>query len=132
MKTYRVYELREDTQPIVVKVGFSWGAFLFGPLWFLANRMWLNFIIVASLLAASAAFFINYRPVNERDAWLVTSLGVLYLIVWFCIGRYANYLLGLELETRGYKLKATVTSKNLTDARDTALQTGTEAMENEN
>jgi uncharacterized protein DUF2628 len=45
--------------PVLVREGFSWGAFLFGPFWLLANRLWpaalLWFVAaVAALLLASA------------------------------------------------------------------------------
>lgn len=45
--------------PVLVREGFSWGAFLFGPFWLLANRLWLPALLwfVAAgmaLLLASA------------------------------------------------------------------------------
>src|SRR3712207_2763918 len=44
--------------PVLVREGFSWGAFLFGPFWLLANRLWLAALLwlvaaVAALLLAS-------------------------------------------------------------------------------
>jgi Protein of unknown function (DUF2628) len=44
--------------PALVREGFSWGAFLFGPLWLLAHRLWLAALLwfavatVSVLLAA--------------------------------------------------------------------------------
>jgi hypothetical protein len=31
----------EDAAPVLIPEGFSWAALLFGPLWALANRLWL-------------------------------------------------------------------------------------------
>ena len=40
--------------PVLVQEGFSWGAFLFGPLWLLAHRLWLSALLwTVSLLAAA-------------------------------------------------------------------------------
>ena len=44
--------------PVLVREGFSWGAFLFGPLWLLAHRLWFAALLwfavatVSVLLAA--------------------------------------------------------------------------------
>lgn len=41
-----------DDGAVLVKEGFSWPAFLFGPVWALARGLWL---VAAALLAAGAA-----------------------------------------------------------------------------
>ena len=33
---------RQPAAPVLVREGFSWGAFLFGLPWLLANRLWLE------------------------------------------------------------------------------------------
>ena len=45
---------------------------------------------------------------------------VLFLIVWFLIGKLANSLLGSDLEDQGYVLKATVSAKSVSEARESA------------
>ena len=45
--------------PVLVREGFSWGAFLFGPFWLLAHRLWLHallwFVVAAAALFLPAA-----------------------------------------------------------------------------
>ena len=45
---------RRPPEPVLVREAFSWGAFLFGPLWLLAHRLWLAallwFVAAAALL----------------------------------------------------------------------------------
>ena len=48
-----------DAAPVLVREGFSWGAFLFGPLWLLAHRLWLATLLwfaVAALAVLLAPF----------------------------------------------------------------------------
>ncbi|RAI57727.1 DUF2628 domain-containing protein [Roseicella frigidaeris] len=50
----RVPDAALPREPILVREGFSWGAFLFGPLWLLRHRLWLEaaaWIGLALLLA---------------------------------------------------------------------------------
>jgi hypothetical protein len=44
--------------PLLVREGFSWGALLFGPVWFLAHRLWLPAVL---WLAAAAAALLLAR-----------------------------------------------------------------------
>jgi hypothetical protein len=123
MKTYRIYKHPEKSLAMVVKVGFSWGAFFFGPLWFLFNRMWLNFALVATLSAAANLAFRNNHPTTQADALIFFSMYILYFVAWFFIGKVANVLLCADLEAQGYALQATVQAKNATYARDaTSIQ----------
>ena len=38
--------------PVLVREGFSWGAFLFGPFWLLAHRLWLEALLWLAVPAA--------------------------------------------------------------------------------
>jgi Protein of unknown function (DUF2628) len=63
MAVYAVFEpaLRKNETQVAperfrfVRDGFSWGAFLFGPLWMLWRRLWLALVIYAVLTAALLA-----------------------------------------------------------------------------
>ncbi|MDR3537936.1 MAG: DUF2628 domain-containing protein [Acetobacteraceae bacterium] len=33
--------LRRDAEPVLLREGFSWGAFLFGPIWLAVHRAWI-------------------------------------------------------------------------------------------
>ena len=120
MKKYKVYKKESDKPSIVVKIGFSWGAFIFGPLWFLLNKMWFNFVIVASAMIGFNALFDNYRPATHGEAIFAFGMAVFYLVIWFGIGFLSNRILCAELEDEGYKLKAIVEAKNAAAAREAA------------
>ena len=57
MRTYRIYSHPNRPVPMVVKVGFSWPAIIFGPLWFLFNKMWLTAAIVVGFVVGTRLFF---------------------------------------------------------------------------
>ena len=54
MNTYTAH-LKLGRPPVLVREGFSWGAFLFGPVWLLARRAWIAAILYAALGIAIAA-----------------------------------------------------------------------------
>ena len=57
MRIYTAH-VRPGRQPVLVREGFSWGAFLFGPLWLLAHRAWIAAALaVAGLLLAGSTPF---------------------------------------------------------------------------
>jgi hypothetical protein len=122
LKTWRVYARPGQAVPIVVKVGFSWAAFIFGPLWFLVNYMWLNFAIVAALVVGGNLYFQHHRPQTGMESLLFVGMYVFYMVCWILIAKFANSLLAGELEDRGYRLLATVKARNSTYARDAALK----------
>lgn len=122
LKTWRVYARPGQAAPIVVKIGFSWGAFIFGPLWFLVNYMWLNFVIVAALYLGGNLYFHHHRPETGMESLLFVGMYAFYIVLWILIARFANSLLAGELEDRGYRLVATVRARNSTYARDAAVK----------
>jgi hypothetical protein len=75
--------------PVLVREGFSWGAFLFGPLWLLAHRLWLP----ALLWFAAAAVLI-----------LLARFGGAALLpaLQFLLGCHARDLQRRALARRGY------------------------------
>jgi hypothetical protein len=122
LKTWRVYARPGQAVPIVVKVGFSWAAFIFGPLWFLVNYMWLNFAIVAALYLGGNLYFHSHRPETGMESLLFVGMYAFYIVLWILIAKFANSLLAGELEDRGYRLLATVKARNSTYARDAAVK----------
>lgn len=121
-KTWKVYARPGQAVPIVVKVGFSWAAFIFGPLWFLVNYMWLNFAMVAALVVGGNLYFRQQGPETGMESLLFVGMCVFYMVCWILIAKFANSLLAGELEDRGYRLLATVQAKNATYAREEALK----------
>jgi hypothetical protein len=85
MAVYTVHEpprRRGDAQAhaerfAFVRDGFSWAAFLFGPLWMLRHRLWLALVVYALVVAGLSAAL---RAVGAPDAVLAISLLVALLI----------------------------------------------------
>jgi hypothetical protein len=107
MKIFTVHAPRDpvDSQVLAERVrfvpeGFCWGAFFFGPLWLLWNRLWLGLagwiaaIAIVGLLGA-----LGLRP--------AASFGLVLLIDYF-LGLEGNGLLASSLRGRGLLLSDVV------------------------
>jgi len=117
MKTCQIYVHPKKPTSIVVKVGFSWPAFIIGPLWFLLNGMWLKFLIVTAFFGGAHLYF-----QNAQDGPWAALLALIYFITWFLIGKWANALLGDDLKTDGYEVIATIQGSNASEARAKAVR----------
>lgn len=123
MKTYRVMVHPEKAVPIVVKVGFCWPAFLIGPLWFLLNGMWLNFMLTFAFFVATNLF----AGGRMAGGLLYTTLSAVILVVWTLVGALANWLLTAELQEQGYVQRGTVQANSLLKAGKLARQESDDA-----
>ncbi|HYZ31377.1 MAG TPA: DUF2628 domain-containing protein [Crenalkalicoccus sp.] len=90
--------------PVLVREGFSWSAFLFGPLWLLANGLWLSALLL--LLAGVALGLLP--PVAAFAAELALAL---------LTGAFARDLRRWSLARRGWLLANVVVARD----RDSAL-----------
>ena len=52
--------MRPGSVPVLVREGFSWGAFLFGPLWLAGHRAW----IPAALALAGGILIVTLLPLG--------------------------------------------------------------------
>jgi hypothetical protein len=91
MKTWTAH-MKPGRDPVLVKEGFAWGAFLFGPLWFAASRAW----VLALLYAALVVLFFVFMP-NRGGVVILTGVAVL-------AGLLGRDLVRWSLEHRGYTL----------------------------
>lgn len=85
--------------PVLVQEGFSWGAFLFGPLWLAANRLWLAAALWFAAAAAAALL-----------AWAGGALAVPAL--QFLLGCHARDLRRHALARRGYAQSGVVAERD--------------------
>ncbi len=46
MKVFTAHT-RPNAPPVLVREGFSWGAFVFGPFWMLGHRAWIPGVLLA-------------------------------------------------------------------------------------
>ena len=116
LRTFRHYHHPGKNTILIVKDGFSWGAFIFGPLWFLVHRLWFVALVTMVLSIAGQTFFMSRLPYGASDIgfWLFF---LTYWALWILIGKVANALLSADIEARGYVLQSVVRAANATDAR---------------
>lgn len=87
---------------VLVKEGFNWPAFLFGPLWALARGLWA---VTLGLVAAAAAVVAAglFLPLGTVT-WTALAAGAA-----LAVGHSANDLRRWTLERRGYSEEGVVT-----------------------
>ena len=103
MKLYAAH-VKAQAEPELVREGFAWGAFLFGPLWLVAHRAW---IAAALVLAADVLIGVLAPP----PLTVILGLGLAVLL-----GLTGPDLLGWALERRGYLLVHVVAARGKDDA----------------
>ena len=92
---------RAAPAPVLVREGFSWGAFLFGPFWLLAHRLWLAALLW--LVAVVAALLVPAGGAVALPALLVPAGGAVALpALQFFLGCHARDLQRRALARKGY------------------------------
>jgi hypothetical protein len=91
--------------PVLVREGFSWGAFVFGPLWLLAHRAWIAGVLTLCLWIAIAIL---------APAWAAPPV---VLVLHWVLGLCGRDLRRWSLERAGYTLVHVVAAPD----EDTAL-----------
>ncbi|MGI4952135.1 MAG: DUF2628 domain-containing protein [Janthinobacterium lividum] len=104
MRGYTAH-LKPGCTPVLVREGFSWAAWLFGPLWLAAHRAWVPAGLMAALMVA---------------LWALFPLPVI-LVIGFGLG-WLTGLLGQDmrrwsLDRRGYVMAHVLAARD----HDTAL-----------
>ena len=96
--------IRSGAAPVLVREGFSWGALLFGPLWFAAHRAW-----IAAVLTSAAFVLIAGLTRDGVSVALLTTLVVL-------LGLSGNDLRRWSLDHRGFLLAQVVVARSELEA----------------
>ena len=91
MRIFTAYT-RPKSPPVLIREGFSWGAFIFGPLWLLANQAWL-----ATILSVCAYALIALSPLHGFNPLCSFALS-------FLIGLFGRDIRRWSLERGGYVL----------------------------
>ena len=102
--------IRAGVAPVLVREGFSWGALLFGPLWFAAHRAW-----IAAVLSLAAIILIVVLAKDGVSAVLLTALLIL-------LGLSGHDLSRWSLDHRGYLLSQVVTARDELEALQRLLE----------
>lgn len=93
---------------VFLKDGFTWSAFLLGPLWLLANRLWLA---TAGYFAVAAFGYLLLDAAGVEEALFGPFLLALNAIVGF----EAHWMMSAKLETKGWNTLGSVTGQSLAD-----------------
>jgi hypothetical protein len=116
MAVYTVHEPpRRNDDPLAhtdrfvfVRDGFSWAAFLFGPLWMLRHRLWLALIVYLTVVSALSAAL---RAVDAGGA--AAAVG---LLVALLVGFEASSLRRYRLARRHWRNVGVVVGDDLESA----------------
>lgn len=101
--------LARDKMPVLIKEGFSWGGFLFGMIWALWHRLWIE---AAALLALTLAVGViaDYIALSETiEAAVMLTIAVL-------IGCSGNDWRRESLRQSGYHEVGVVVGSNMEEA----------------
>lgn len=103
MTKRRLFFMTASGATAVVDNGFSWGAFAFGPLWAVAKRQWLLFVLLCvAQLPYTALFALAEQRENVGLAVLSLLLTLAYMgVCGMCANRWHRYF----LERKGYAFK---------------------------
>ncbi|HEY1935333.1 MAG TPA: DUF2628 domain-containing protein [Acetobacteraceae bacterium] len=102
--TFWTAHIRSGHPPALVREGFSWGAFCFGPIWLAAHRAW----VPAAL--ALAAFILILALVSAPDR------GLLLLALAIVLGLSGQDLRRWSMQHRGFTLAQVVVARSEPEA----------------
>jgi hypothetical protein len=108
--------LDPDRDVVLVKEGFSWPAFVFGPLWALARRLWLAAVAFALVLVGLEAAMRAFAFDGIVSAMLILILSVAF-------GWLGNDLRRRKLERRGFVFRGVVAGGDIDAALARFLDT---------
>ena len=98
-----------DGEVMLIKEGFNWAGFLFGPFWALWYGMWKTMTIIFLALIAI--------PISCDALYLTNYLVIiLQFQVFIFMGMWANDLRRTALLQRGYVEHAVIVGKNKNEA----------------
>ncbi len=99
MRIYSAH-LKLNTEPVLLREGFSWGALIFGPVWLAANRAW-----VAAAVSLAAYILITVLVPQPLRLILGVALAILLGLTGFDLCRWSvarrGFLLVHVIAARG-------------------------------
>lgn len=119
LRTFQIFRHAARKPAVVaVKQGFSWAAFIIGPLWFLLNGMWLTFLLSISFTWGMPVVIRSLAGSDASGAQ--TFVLAVFFAIWVLTGLVANFLLGEELKRKGYAVGPRVRARSAGDAINAA------------
>ncbi len=108
----RIYTLQvppDPGPPVLLPEGFSWGAFIFGPIYFLWHGLWISGILLF-LLQFGLSSLVDHLGFPAIVAWL-PSFGVSLLV-----GFSARDWWRMTLDRQGYSFAGVVAARSEDEA----------------
>ena len=96
-----IYLKNSTGKVVIVSTGFSWPAFLFGPLWALAKRQWLLFAILI-LVSIPINLIMEFSAQSKNPTVMFLSLLPTFAFMFVC-GFNANRWHKNRLDRNGFK-----------------------------
>jgi hypothetical protein len=101
---------------VFLKDGFSWGAFLFAPLWLAMRQLWLALIGYVAFLAVVLGALAWFDAPSGWDFWVVFATHLV-------IGYEAESLRRLSLDREGWTTLGTVSGHSLDECERRFFET---------
>ncbi len=102
--TFWTVHVRAGNAPVLVREGFSWGAFLFGPLWLAGHRAW----IPAALALAAGSLIVILLPPGIA--------GVTMFALAILLGLSGQDFRRWSMDHRGFTLAQVITARSEPEA----------------
>lgn len=115
MRSYTVQRPPYPGSAIVLPEGFSFWAFLFGPLWFLFHGMWVSAILLV-LVHVALGTALQYFGLPEVFS------GIAFLTVSVLVGFNARDWWRLMLTRQGFRFEPVVLGRSLEQAELTLMK----------
>jgi hypothetical protein len=96
--------LKPDSEPVLVREGFAWGALFLGPLWLAVHRAWIA-------AAISLAAYVLLAALAPRPVEAILAAGIALIL-----GFIGHDLRCWALERRGYLLGHVLAAGDRDDA----------------
>ena len=115
MRSYTVQRPPYPGSAVVLPEGFSWGALIFGPVWFLWHGLWLSaLLLLLGQMALSGAM--DYFGVPLALAWVPSAC------VSVLVGFNARDWWRFMLDRQGYAFVGVVLGNSLAQAEWTMME----------
>jgi hypothetical protein len=98
-----------DSDPVLIREGFSWAAFLFGPVWAITNRLWIATFGMALFIIVLSALMDGLQIGLIVQAIVSLTVAVLF-------GAHGNDWNRRGLAHRGYRETGVVAARNYEEA----------------
>ena len=118
MATFQIYD-KDDSEPVAVKQGFNFNAFVAIFIWALFKRLWLVGIVGAilwilyqSYQAQFSVFIASLLPIEDDYSSLAVATLIVFTIPHFIFGSIGNQFIEDDLIDSGYTIAQIVEADN--------------------